>query len=88
MPNFCPDCGVKWSPDHECNPRYYVLTAADVGRSMFHARGKTWPLSDVIGRVQPIDVGKRVYWVQDPARGVDILQVESNDQRDARETGG
>lgn len=59
--------------------KYYVLTSDDVDKPTIRAFGRTWLVSDFIGRVMRQDVGKRVYLVGD------ILQVENNEQRDARE---
>lgn len=60
---------------------YYTLAPDDVGRSTLHAYGRTWMVSSFMGRVLPGDVGKRVYLVGD------VLQVENDEQRSARETG-
>ena len=57
---------------------FYTLTAADVGKPWIRAFGRTRLVSEFIGRVLPGDVGKRVYLVGD------ILQVENDEQRDAR----
>lgn len=84
MPNFCPDCGVRWSDGHTCGPGYYTITADDVGKRFLDAFGKHWPLGDVLGYVQRIDVGKRIYRLRDNAGVRDFLQVENNEQRDAR----
>lgn len=54
------------------------ITAADVGKATFKARGITYRTCDFIGQVLPSDVGKRVYLVGD------VLQVENDEQRDAR----
>jgi hypothetical protein len=78
----CPDCGHE----HTCTPpRFYTLTREDVGRAAIHAFGKTWLVSDFIGRILPGDVGKRVFRVQDPDRRIDILQVENDAGRALRE---
>lgn len=60
---------------------YYTLTEGDVEQHMLRAFGKLWRVSDFMGRVLPRDVGKRVYQVGD------ILQVENDEQRAARELG-
>lgn len=57
---------------------FYTLTENDVGRAAVRAFGKVWMASTFIGRVLPGDVGKRVYQVGD------IVQVENDQQRDAR----
>lgn len=61
-------------------PRHYTITADDVGREVL---GNFWRVSDIMGRVQAIDVGKRVYRVPD-GQGGHVLQVENDDQRNAR----
>ncbi len=64
---------------------YYEITSADVGKAFLQAFGKKWPVADFIGRIMARDVGKRVYRVQHPyPRSIDILQVESTEQRDKR----
>jgi hypothetical protein len=85
-PEECPTCGALYGEmDHAPEPclppdndSYCVIERDDIGRAYIEAFGKAWRLADVIGRVQPIDVGKRVY-----LRG-GVLQVENNEQRDAR----
>lgn len=57
---------------------YRDIAADDVGKWLFGAFGRRWPVSSFIGRIMPHDVGKRVYLVGD------ILQVENDEQRDAR----
>lgn len=57
---------------------FYTLTKADVGQPILKAFGRTWLVSDFIGRIFTIDIGKRVYNVGG------ILQVENNEQRDKR----
>ena len=58
---------------------HYTITEADVERWRIRAFGKVWYVVYFMGRILPSDVGKRVY-----QRG-DILQVENDAQRDARE---
>lgn len=57
---------------------YYELRTEDINRAVIKAFGRTWPVSNFLGRVLPGDVGKRVYQVGD------ILQVENDEQRDTR----
>jgi hypothetical protein len=57
---------------------YYTLRDRDVGRNWLLAFGRTWLVSDFMGRILPTDVGKRAY-----QRG-DVLQVENDDQRSRR----
>lgn len=63
-------------------PDYREITEADVGKWTFRAFGKLWMTSNFIGRIQPGDVGKRVY------RRGDILQVENDEQRSRRLSDG
>lgn len=58
--------------------RYYTITSRDIGKPTIRAFGRTWSVSDFIGRILSIDVGKRVY-----ERG-GILQVENQEQLEAR----
>ena len=58
--------------------KFKTIEAYDVGASYIRAFGRSWPAQYFIGRILPQDVGKRVYLVGD------ILQVENNEQRDAR----
>jgi hypothetical protein len=57
---------------------FYELQASDIGKASIKAFGRSRLTSNFIGRVLPGDVGKRVF-----QRG-DILQVENDQQRDAR----
>jgi hypothetical protein len=61
------------------NRRYTTIAHDDVGRALFDAFGRRWPVSGFIGRILPTDVGKRVYLVGD------VLQVENDEQRATRE---
>jgi hypothetical protein len=59
----------------------YVFTITEEhlhGRNIQH-----WKLRDCIGRILPIDLGKRVYEVTTPD-GYSIYQVENDEQRDKR----
>lgn len=88
MPNYCPDCGARWTDGHRCGPGYYTITADDVGKRFLLAFGKNWPLSDVMGHIQRGDVGKRIYLVRNNGDDRDLLQVENNTQRDVRLAAG
>lgn len=57
---------------------YREITADDVGEPYFKAFGRVTPVQNFIGRIMKQDIGKRVF-----LRG-DILQVENDEQRDAR----
>ena len=60
-------------------PRHvHTLTAEDVGQSSHRIAGRPWSVASWIGSVRPIDIGKRVYLVDD------VLTVESDAQRAAR----
>jgi hypothetical protein len=56
-----------------------TLTLAHVGRSFVTFGSRTICLTDVMGPVQPIDVDKQLF-----DAGGGVIQVESNEQRDAR----
>jgi hypothetical protein len=60
---------------------YREITEADVGKSLFAAFGRQWPVTSFIGRIMKQDIGKRVFL----RRGG--LQVENNEQRAARLAG-
>lgn len=64
---------------------FYTITEADLGKGTLPTTAGPIHVADVIGRVQAIDVGKRLYRVQcdDPAAGW-IWQCESDRQRDER----
>jgi hypothetical protein len=54
---------------------FYELQASDVGRYRLECFGQVWSLANVLGRVLPLDVGKRVYCRSG------VLQVENEEQR-------
>jgi len=80
--------GVDWTPEDQQrgwrDMDYYELRAKDVGKPWLHAFGYVWPVSGFIGRILPQDVGKRVYWRGNTKYNRGILQVENNEQRNAR----
>jgi len=59
---------------------FRVIQSSDVGRLHIKAFGRTWPVSDFMGRITPTDVGKRIYLA-----APDVLQVESRSQFEGRE---
>lgn len=61
------------------NDDYYTLTDADVGKAFIGAFGQKWPVADFIGRVQPRDVGKRVF-----KHAAGHLTVENDEQCNQR----
>lgn len=63
---------------HEYPKSYYVIQEGDVGKRRLFMFDRNWSLSDTLGYVQPIDVGKRMY-LRDG-----VLSVENNEQRDKR----
>ena len=67
---------------------HYTLRAADVGRPFIQAFGRSWGVSGFMGQVLPHDVGKRVFLVKyqdfQAEAGVGFLQVENDEQYDAR----
>lgn len=90
----CPVCGqwhktdynllnhLEWAHADEGGPRemstYKTIGTKDVGKSRIKAFGRTWLVSDFVGRIFPNDVGKRVYF------SGGILQVENEEQRAMR----
>ena len=62
--------------------RHYTITTEDVGTKLLAAFGKLWPVQGFLGRILPGDVGKRVYL------RAGVLQVENDEQRVARMSGG
>lgn len=58
---------------------YREIMADDVGKSVFFAFGRHWPVSDFIGRIFDVDVGKRVY-----RAGEHVVSVENAAQFEAR----
>lgn len=58
---------------------FYEIRPCDIGQDTIMAFDNQWSVVDWIGSIQAQDVGKRVF-----ERGGAILQVENNEQRDAR----
>ena len=60
---------------------YYELTRSDIWKPTINMFGKAWRASTFIGRVVPMDVGKRVYLVRSDVPGArSIVQVENDEQ--------
>jgi hypothetical protein len=57
---------------------YYEIQPGDVGQSVIRSFGYAWSVTGFIGRILPMDVGKRVYMRNR------VLQVESNEQFQTR----
>lgn len=57
---------------------FFTLTHDHVGKPAISAWGRSWLVTDFMGRVLPLDVGKRVYNVGG------VLQVENDEQFDKR----
>lgn len=53
---------------------FYTITENDVDQPIIRCFGRSWTVTDFIGRILPRDVGKRVF-LRD-----NILQVENNEQ--------
>lgn len=60
---------------------FYRIESSDVGKRSIRAGGRRWNLGNVIGAIQAGDVGKRVFF---PVGADGVIQVENNEQRDAR----
>lgn len=76
-------CGTRLGGSHGMGGAQRIwreILPSDVGRPFFTLAGRNWPVVDFMGQILPNDVGKRVYLVGD------ILQVENNEQRDARKS--
>ena len=63
---------------------FYTITDADVGKPLLRAFGKAWPVVDFMGRIMRQDIGKRVYLVRCDDGVSHILQVENQEQLEAR----
>lgn len=63
---------------------FYTLMEGDVGRAPLYAFGRAWSVGDFMGRILPGDVGKRVYRAPMNDGSGYVLQVENDQQRDAR----
>lgn len=61
----------------------HTIGPEDVGRHSHKIAGRSWLVSDWIGRVLPSDIGKRVFLTED-CTGRGILSVENDVQRDRR----
>ena len=68
----------------EVGAGYYTIASDDVGRPLLRAWGRSWSVTEFIGRILPGDVGKRVYKVATNDGSSEILQVENDEQRDRR----
>lgn len=60
------------------NRPWNEISEKDVGKHLVDVFGRSWVVSNFIGKIFPEDVGKRVYLVGD------FLQVENEEQRKAR----
>lgn len=61
---------------------FYTIARSDVGQTLLRAFGRVWSVSDLMGMVLPIDVGKRVYLTDSC-----VLQVENEEQFRVRRDG-
>lgn len=57
----------------------YTIKAEDVYKPFLRVHGMTIPLTNLLGRILPRDVGKRIYLVDR------IYQVENDEQLAARQ---
>ncbi len=64
--------------DLDAKRGYVEIEAQHVGKALFEAFGRKWPVSGFIGKIMRNDIGKRVYLTGD------ILQVENDEQRAKR----
>lgn len=75
------DIAARLDAENSQGGMFYTIQASDMGERFLKCLGNVWPVSDFIGRIQPRDVGKRVY------RRGDILQVENDEQLQRRLAG-
>ena len=62
----------------------HEITQEDVGRAFINMLGRSWLVQNFMGIILPGDVGKRIYYVPCKDGYGGVLQVENDDQRDAR----
>jgi hypothetical protein len=62
---------------------YVEIEPRHVGKALFEAFGRRWPVSEFIGRITKKDIGKRVFLT-----GSNVLQVENDEQREERRSQG
>lgn len=75
---FKPDPGVA---THDPGRIFYTVTADDVGKGVIGTTHAVISLGQVLGRVQPVDVGRRLYRVRCNDGESWIWQAESLSQR-------
>lgn len=77
-------CSEEFQPVRT-NPHIATIRKSDVGKHGLRRAGREIiPMGDAIGRIQAIDVGKRVYRVPTDDGTSYVIQVENDEQRDAR----
>jgi hypothetical protein len=75
----------KLQPPAGDKPVFYTITSADVGRATITTTAGTIRILEVLGRILPGDVDKRLYLVPcDDPHAHWIWQAENDEQRDAR----
>lgn len=57
---------------------FYEIQYSDIGKRNINAFGTVCAIGSLLGYVRRVDVGKRIYLVDG------VMQVESDEQRDAR----
>lgn len=67
-------------------PEHVGKTTVELSCCHACGQGRTICLSSAIGRVQLIDIGKRVYSVSNESGASRVIQVENDAQRDMRQT--
>jgi hypothetical protein len=63
---------------------FITVGSEHINKSAIKAFGRTWMVADHFGTLHDYDLGKRVYLCSNDAGDYHYLQVESNEQRDAR----
>jgi hypothetical protein len=63
---------------------FYTITESDIGKAVIMTEIGAINVASCIGRVLPIDVGKRLFRITGRLSGEWIWQAENNKQRDER----
>ncbi len=63
---------------------FYTIQAEDVGKAVIQTEVGPVHVGDFMGRIQPVDVDKRLYRRQNISGDWWYWQIENNEQRDER----
>ena len=64
---------------------FYTVKATDVNRRFLRIFGRTWPLVNCCGYIQKIDVGKRIYLINNDEGTHKLLGMENDEQLHERQ---